>query len=147
MSLSGTDISPDEKTVAVQYFQTQASLAKPTLSATFTEALKDIFLTRTKLELVQRNADLNFEGAITGYNVAPVAIQAGTDQAQLNRLTITVSVKYVNAKNNKKNFESSFSRYADFSSSQSLSSVEDDLIREINEQLVQDIFNRAVINW
>jgi hypothetical protein len=56
-------------------------------------------------------------------------------------------VKFTNLKDEKQNFESSFSRYADFSSSQNLTSVEDELIRQINDQLVDDIFNKAVINW
>lgn len=146
MSLTGSD-EGEAKTVAVQYFPSIASLAKPTLSPTFTESLKDIFLTRSKLELADRSGDLNLEGSITGYNVMPVAIQSGTDQAQLNRLTITVAVKFTNLVDEKKSFETSFSRFADFSSAQTLSTVEDDLIREITDQLVQDIFNKALNNW
>ncbi len=145
-SFTGASIAPDVKTVSIQFFKNNAPLANPTLSQSFTEALKDIFNSQTNLGLAASGGDLNFEGAITGYSTSPVAIQ-GNDAAALNRLTITVSVKFTNLKDEKQNFEQSFSRFADYSSSENLSSVEANLIRDINGQLVQDIFNRAVSNW
>lgn len=145
-SFSGTSVSPDVKTVSIQYFRNNASLAPPTISQSLTEALKDIFTSQTKLGLVSQNGDLNFDGEIIGYATAPVAIQSN-DQAALNRLTITVNVKFSNAKDEKQNFETTFSRYAEYSSSQSLSAVQSGLIDQINKQLVQDIFNKAMINW
>jgi hypothetical protein len=146
-SFTGASIAPEVKTLSVLTFPNYAPLIQPTLSQNFTEALKDKFQSQTNLELVTRGGDMNFEGSITGYNAAPIAIQSGSDLAAQTRLTITVNVKFTNSKNEKQNFESTFSRYADFESSKSLSSEEDRLIKEINEQLVQDIFNKAVVNW
>ncbi len=143
---SGATIPPEAKTVSVQYFQNQATLAPPTLSQTFTEALRDRLSSQTRLGLVNKNGDLNFEGSITGYSTSPIAIQS-TDVAALNRLTITVNVKYTCNFDEKKNFEQSFSRFADYNSSQSLTTVEQELISQINEQLTLDIFNRALNNW
>ncbi|HEY4798907.1 MAG TPA: LPS assembly lipoprotein LptE, partial [Bacteroidia bacterium] len=100
----------------------------------------------TNLSVTQKTADLNFEGEIINYITAPVAIQSN-DQAALNRLTITVNVKFTNTKDEKQNFETSFSRYADYSSSQSLTVVQNQLIDQINQQLVQDVFNKAMVNW
>jgi hypothetical protein len=137
---------PEAKTVSVQYFQNNASLAPPTLSQTFTEALKDKLSSQTRLAMINKGGDLSFEGSVTGYSTSPIAIQS-TDQAALNRLTITVSVKYNCSFDEKKNFEQSFTRFADYTSSQSLTAVEDGLIRDINTQLVQDIFNRALNDW
>ena len=145
-SFSGAAIPPEAKTVSVQYFQNNASLAPPTLSQKFTEALRDKLSTQTRLALVSRGGDLAYEGSITGYATAPIAIQS-TDQAALNRLTITVNVKYDCAFDEKKNFEQSFSRFFDYPSNQSLASVEEQLIQEINDQLVQDIFNRLLNDW
>jgi len=145
-SLNGASIPPEAKTVSVQYFQNNSSLAPPTLSQSFTESLRDKLSSQTRLALVSKGGDLNFEGSITGYATAPIAIQS-TDQAALNRLTITVSVKYTCSFDEKKNFEQSFSRYSDYNSTQSLTSVEDQLIHDINDQLVQDIFNKALNDW
>lgn len=146
-SFTGASIAPDVKTFSVVTFPNYAPLIQPILSQNFTEALKDKFQSQTNLELVSRGGDMNFEGSITGYNASPIAIQSGTDLAAQTRLTITVNVKFTNSKNEKQNFESTFSRYADYESSKSLSSEEDRLIKEINDQLVQDIFNKAVVNW
>ncbi len=143
---SGATIPPEAKTVSVQYFQNQATLAPPTLSQSFTEALRDRLSSQTRLGLVNKNGDLNFEGSITGYLTSPIAIQS-TDLAALNRLTITVSVKYNCTFDEKKNFEQSFSRFADYNSAESLTTVEEELIRQINEQLTLDIFNRALNDW
>jgi hypothetical protein len=145
-SFTGASIPEDVKTVSIKTFQNFAPLANVNLTQTLTEALKDKFISQTNLDLVINDGDLQFEGTITGYKVTAVAIQ-GNETAALNRLSITVKVKFVNTKNEKQDFESSFTRYADFESSQNLSSVEDALIQDINDQLTQDIFNKAVSNW
>jgi len=147
-SLSGASIPPEAKTISVQYFQNNAKLINPQLSQELTDALKDKFVSQTSLSLVNGVGDLDFEGEITGYSTKPMAIQ-NNDVAAVNRLTITVKVKYVNSKDpdSKFDFEKSFSRYEDYDSQNDLSSVEADLTEKIIEQLVQDIFNESVVNW
>ncbi len=148
-SFTGASISPAVKTVSIANMPNNAGLVVPTLSRTITEALRDYFTSQTNLVLVDRNGDLNLEGTITQYAVQPVAIQ-GNETAAMNRLTITVNIKFSNktAPNDPvQNWESTFSRYQDYSSSFNLVSVQDGLIREITSQLVQDIFNKAVVNW
>ncbi len=145
-SLNGASIPVEAKTVSVQYFVNNSSLAPPTLSQLFTEALKDICASQTRLGLVAKGGDLSFEGSITDYKVTPLAIQTN-DQAALNRLTVTVNVKYSNKFDEKKNFESTFTRYADYSASLNLASQEPTLIPQINKELTEDIFNKAFNNW
>jgi len=145
-SFSGASISPDAKTVSIEYFPNLAEQAQPTISPMLTEALKDRFLSETNLTLVDYNGDMNFEGTITNYTVTPVAIQ-GNETAALNRLTVSVRVKFTNLVDEKQSFEYSFSRYEDYDSSQDLSAVEEELITSINTQLVDDIFTKAVVNW
>lgn len=144
-TFTGADIGAAE-TISIQKFPNYAPLAGPTLSQNFTEALRDKFISQTNLNLVGKNGDLRIEGTITGYDVRPMAIQ-GNETAALNRLTITISVKYTNTLEEKKSFETSFSRFAEFQSTVSLSTVQEQLETEVTEQLVQDIFNKSVINW
>jgi hypothetical protein len=145
-SFTGASISPDVKTISIKYFPNNALLVQPTLSNIFTETLRDKFTNQTNLKLVNSGGDLNIEGEITGYATEPVAIQ-GNQQAALQRLKITVSVRFTNKKDEKQNFESSFSRYEDFDASKRLSEVEESLIGTITDYLAQDIFNKAVVNW
>jgi len=145
-SFTGASVSPSVKTISIQYFPNNATLVVPTLSRTLTDAMRDYFTSHTSLNLMERNGDLDIHGAITGYSVQPIAIQ-GNETAAMNRLTITISVKFSNKTNEKQNFETTFSRYQDYPSSKDLSSVQDDLISIINDQLIQDVFNKAVVNW
>ncbi len=145
-SLSGATIPVEAKTISVAFFTNNTTLGKPSISQKFTEKLRDVVSSQTNLALMKQNGDLQFEGNISDYNVAPVAIQS-TDQAALNRLTITVSVKYTNKFDATKNFEQSFTRFTDYQASKAISSVEDDLLTEINRQLTEDIFNKAFNNW
>lgn len=138
----------DTVTVSVITFTNSAPLAKATFPQSFSETLRDAIQRQTRLQPVAKNGDLNFEGTVTGYNVTPVSIQGGgTNQASLNRLTVTVSVKYTDAIEENLNFESTFTRFADFPSSQNLTAVEDQLLKEISDQLVQDIMNRSINAW
>src|SRR4029077_5443259 len=145
-SLSGASIPPDAKTFSVQYFQNQAPLAGPTLCQTFTDALRDYMSAQSHLTLV-KNGDLDFQGAITGFSIAPLAAaSAASGQSSLTRLTVTVEVTFTDRNDPKKGFTSSFSRYADYPSASSLSGVQDGLLQDINKQLVQDIFDKAFNN-
>lgn len=145
-SFTGASIPPEAETVTIRYFPNKAALVNPNLSQTMTDALKDRFQSQTTLKLQDVGGDLYFEGEITAYGTKPVAIQ-GNDQAAMNRLTITVKVKFVNRFDEKAGFETSFSRYEDYDSNQSLSAVEDQLVEQIVEYLVDDIFNKSVVNW
>ena len=145
-SMTGASIAADVKTVSIRFFQKTAGLGPASLGQTFTESLKDKFISQTNLSLIDKDADLTFEGSIPGYTISPLAIQANETAAQ-NRLTITVNVKFTNLKDEKQNFETTFSRFADFESTLNIATIEDQLIKEINDQLIDDIFNKAVINW
>jgi hypothetical protein len=145
-SLNGATIPPEAKTISVAFFTNNTTLGKPSMSQKFTEKLRDVVSSQTSLALMKQNGDLQFEGQITDYNIAPVAIQS-TDAAALNRLTVSVNVKYTNKFDATKNFEQSFTRFTDYSATASLSAVEDELLTEINRQLTEDIFTKAFNNW
>jgi hypothetical protein len=133
-------------TYSVSFFENKASIVNPSLSQTFTEKLKDKIRRESKLTMVPEGGDFSFSGYISNYSVAPVGIQNG-DQASLNRLTITVNLKFENRKDSKQNFEQQVSQYSDFPGSTSLAQVESALVDEITDKLVQEIMNRTVNNW
>ena len=149
-SLSGASISPDVKSVFVDYFRNRSRVINPTLSQTFTEAMKDKFVNETGLSLYTDQGDLEFSGEITGYDVRPLSIQksdTGRDFASMNRLTVTVKVIFVNNKDHEQDFNTTFSAYFDWDSSKTINQVENDAVQVITTQLVDDIFNKSVANW
>jgi Lipopolysaccharide-assembly len=145
-SFSGASISPQVKTVSVQYFQNRASLVQPGLSQDLTDALKDKCQSQTNLQSVNGIGDVNFEGEISDYNTRPQTVAADA-QAALNRFTISVKVKFTNSVDPDLSFEQTFSRYEDYNSNLDLSQVEKDLSDKIVEMIVEDIFNQAFVNW
>ena len=145
-SFSGASIPAEAKTVSVAYFPNHAQLVNPLLSDNLTNALRDAMNNQTTLDLVELGGDLAFEGEITDYKTSPTAITAG-QTAAMNRLTITVKVRFSNRFDDTKDFEQTFSRYEDYPSDQDLNSVQESLTTTIVDQLVEDIFNKALVNW
>ena len=144
-SFSGASIPAEAKTISVDYFPNHAQLVNPLLSENLTTALRNAMTSQTTLDLIESGGDLAFEGEITDYRTTPVAITGQT--AAMNRLTITVQVRFTNNIDDSKDFEQTFSRYEDYPSDQELTSVQEALTSTIVEQLVEDIFNKALVNW
>lgn len=134
------------KTIYIADFPIKAPLVYPPLGVVFNEELKDVFTRQTRLTLVNRGGDLQLEGEITGYDLSPQAV--GEDAyASQTRLTVTVRVRYTNAQNPAQDVEQTFRAYKDFSSSVMLNQVQDELVREIVEELTTLIFNATVGSW
>ena len=145
-SLSGASIPPDAKTFSVAYFPNNATMVSPILSSTLTEALVDIFSRRTRLQQVEEGGDFAFEGEISNYTSVTAAVSSD-DYALLNRLTITVKVRFTNALDESMSFNRTFTAYEDYDSTQLLTEVEGRLIPEIVDKLVTDIFMASASNW
>lgn len=145
-SLSGASIPPDAKTFSVAYFPNNAPMVAPILSATLTDELTQRFASRTSLVQVEEGGDFAFEGEIVGYSSTTSSVSSG-DYALQNRLTISIKVKFTNAIDDKMSFNRNFSAYADYDSTKLLTEVESELIPQIVEQLVTDIFQAAASNW
>ena len=146
VSLTGSNINPNAKTVSIATFKNNASLVNPALSQEFTTALINKVQSQTPLTVINNNGDYTLEGEITGYSVSPVAIQ-GNDVAAMNRLTIVVRVRFTSKYDENLDFEQSFSRYMDYNSTDNFSTIESSLVSTINEALTDDIFNKAFVNW
>ncbi len=144
-SLSGASIAG--KTINMHILENKAMNVVPALSATLTDKIRNRILAQTGLAAVNTdNADYDIQGAITGYNVTITGLQ-GQTQASQNRLTISVEIDFQNRKDEKASFKQTFSRFADFAANQQLQAVEAGLIEEIANQLAEDIFNKAFVNW
>ena len=145
-SFRGASIPQDAETIYVDYFNIQAVNTEPLLPQIFTEKLKDIFLQQTNLSLSNKNGDLNFSGFISNYEVKPISITSNETASQ-NRLTISINVLFESKLEKEKNFETTFTRYKDFDSALNFSEIELNLIEEITNEIVEDIFNKSVVNW
>lgn len=146
-SMTGASISPDVKTFSVDYFQNKSLLVVPYLSTLFTEKLQTYMRTKTSLkEMTEDNGDIRFSGEIVGYYQKPIDIQRD-ELATSNRLTIEIRVKYINTKDDKYDFDSRFSNYADYGIDEDFDAMEEQLINDILDKIIDDIYNKALVNW
>lgn len=134
------------KTVSVGEFPIRAALVYPPLQSTFENELLNYIDRNTRLQTTDGVSDLQIDGEITGYNLTPQAVTEDA-YASMTRLTITVRVRYTDNKQENKDLDQSFSAYRDFSSSEMLTDVQDQLCEEISKELVELIFNATLGNW
>lgn len=144
---SFTGASVEGKTINFLTLENKARNVVPSLTVSLTNQIRNRILAQTGLSPLNNNeADYIVSGYVTAYDVTVTGVQ-NTQTASMNRLTISVNIDFKNNKNPKSSFQQSFTRYADFSANQALSSVESRLIEEIGRQLADDIFNKAFVNW
>ncbi len=135
------------KTISISEFPIRAALVYPPLQQTFENKLLNMVTRQTRLQVIDSsNSDLRMEGEITGYSLSPQAVTEDAFASQ-TRLTITVRVKYSDSKNPTMDVDQTFSAYKDFSSSELLTDVQEDLCNQISDELVDLIFNATLGNW
>jgi hypothetical protein len=145
-SFTGANIPSDIHNFSVELFQNRANNGPASLPQTITDLIKAKFQTEANLKQVNSDGDLQLKGAITGYTYTSDAPVAGATSG-LNKLTITLQVDFVNTKNDKDKWSETFTRYAQYSSSSNIISVEPQLITDIGSQLMDDIFQKALVKW
>ncbi len=134
------------KTISVADFPNIAESVYPPLASTFTEALKDIYVRQTRLQLVKDGGDLQLEGEITGYTLTPLAISADSYSAE-TKLTLTVRVRFTNNVNPDDSYEKQYTASQNFSSDQMLTDVQDELITTMVQEITESIYNDTVAKW
>jgi len=146
-SFTGASIPPGVKTISISTFPNYASTVNPQLSQTLTDQLTQMFSSQTPLTVITGgDGDMQLSGEITGYDTRASALSS-SDEVSMNRLTITIRVRFINNIDPDADFEQQFSRYRDYSASQDFSAVESGLMSEIVTELCEDIFNKSVVNW
>jgi Lipopolysaccharide-assembly len=148
-TFKGISIDPNIQTFSVKLFENTASNAPPTIAVDFTERLKDKVRTETPLRFKPDEADAEFSGKITDFSVVPVAPKPNETVA-FNRLNISIRVNYIINKEGVRGSwpnERDFTFFADFSNSNDLLTIQNELIRQISNQLLEDIFNAAFNDW
>lgn len=134
------------KTIEIADFPICSSYVWAPMGSIFNNELKDIFANHTRLIQVRRNGDMKIEGEITQYSQRNKAVTSEGTSAQAE-LSMTVNVRFTNNANHNEDFERQFTATASFETSQSFTSVQEDLVNQMVEDLVDQIFNATVANW
>ena len=113
------------KTIQINDFPIRSSYVWGPMGPMFNNQLKDHFANHTKLELVKRNGDLKIEGEITQYQQRNKSVSA----------------------NHNEDFEQQFTATSVYETTQSLNSVQEELVEQMIKDICDQIFNATVANW
>ena len=134
------------KTIQIAEFPIRSNYVWAPMGPMFNNQLKDQFASHTKLVQVRRNGDLKIEGEITQYQQRNKSVSAEGYSAQ-TELSITVNVRFTNNVNHNEDFERQFTASQSYETTQSLNAVQDELVRQMCDDLCDQIFNATVANW
>ena len=134
------------KTIQIADFPIRSSYVWGPMGPMFNNELKDKFANNTQLRQVSRNGDLKIEGEITQYSQRNKSVSAEGYSAQ-TELSITINVRFTNNKKHTEDFEKSFTSAKTYDTTQSLASVQEELVSQMVKDLVDQIFNATVANW
>lgn len=134
------------KTIQIADFPIRSSYVWGPMSSIFNNQLKDIFANHTRLIQVKRNGDLKIEGEITKYEQRNKSVSSEGYSAQ-TELSMTVNVRFTNNANHSEDFERQFTATSSYETTQSLNSVQEELVTQMVEEITDQIFNATVANW
>ena len=134
------------KTIQIADFPIRSSYVWGPMGPMFNNQLKDQFANHTKLIQVKRGGDLKIEGEITQYTQRNKSVAADGRSAQ-TELAITVNVRFTNNTNHGEDFERQFTANKSYETTQSLASVQEELVAQMVKDLADQIFNATVANW
>ena len=134
------------KTISIETFQNRAAYQWGPMAPMFNETLNDVFVQQTKLQQVARGGDLQLAGEITAYDQYNKSISSD-GYSSMVQLKMVVNVRFANNTNHDEDFERQFSATRDFDATQSLDSVQEELVEQMIKEIVEAIFNAAVANW
>ena len=129
------------KTIQIADFPIRSSYVWGPMGPMFNNQLKDMFANHTKLSQVRNNGDLKIEGEITQYSQRNKSVSASGQSAQ------TVNVRFTNNVNHSEDFERQFSSSKSYETTQSLATVQEELVTQMIKDITEQIFNATVANW
>lgn len=134
------------KTIQIADFPIRSSYVWGPMAPMFNNQLKDVYANHTRLQQVKRDGDLVVEGEITQYSQRNKSVSSEGHSAQ-TELSITVNVRFTNNTDHSQDFERSFTATQTYETTQSLASVQEELVTQMCKDLTDQIFNATVANW
>ena len=134
------------KTIQIADFPIRASYVWGPMASIFNNQLKDQFANHTKLIQVKRNGDLKIEGEIIRYDQRNKSVSSEGYSSQ-TELSMTVNVRFTNNTNHTEDFEQQFTATSTYENTQTLNSVQEELVTQMVQEITDQIFNATVANW
>lgn len=145
---NGASINYDKvKTISFENFPNRSdAFVWGPMESMFNIALQDIYMQQTRLKQLRQGGDLELAGEIVKYDAYNKGV-GSNGYSTMVELRMTVNVRFVNNTNHTEDFEQQFSASREYDSKQQLSSVQEDLVSQMIDEIVEQIFNATVANW
>lgn len=134
------------KSITIENFPNRSVYQWGPMESMFNNALSDIYVNQTKLQQVRQGGDLLLSGEIRSYDQVNKSISSD-GYSSMMQLKMTVNVRFENSKNHAEDFERQFSASREFDATQQLNDVQEELVTQIIDEIVEQIFNATVANW
>ncbi len=147
-SFTGATLPSNLNTIAIPVAEDNSFSPLATLDETLTEQLIDRFARQTRLTLVtlEDDADAVLTATIDRYINAPTSV-TGAEQAARNRISITVSVRYVDQTEDKTLLQRTFTSFEDYDPAEGGLEQEETAAEIALRNIADDIFTAATSNW
>ena len=145
---NGSSINYDKvKTISFENFPNRsAAFVWGPMESMFNTALQDRYMQQTRLKQIRQGGDLELSGEIVNYDAYNKGV--GSDgYSTMAELKMTVNVRFVNNTNHTEDFEKQFSASREYSATQQMSAVQEDLVNQMIKEIIEQIFNETVANW
>ena len=144
---NGASINYDKvKTITIEDFANRASYVWGPMAPMFNADLQDIYVQQTRLQQVKRGGDLHIAGEITAYDQYNKSVSA-EGYSSVVELKMVVNVRFTNNTNHSEDFEKTFSATCEYDATQQLASVQEELVKQMVDQITEQIFNATGANW
>ncbi|MCS7082498.1 MAG: LPS assembly lipoprotein LptE [Bacteroidetes bacterium] len=146
-SFTGASIPAHIRSVALLALENQATGALPGLERWLEEELARRLSAQGGLRLAgPEEAQAVLEGRLTGYTNQPVAVAAG-ERAAVNRVTVSLWVRFYDRVREEVRFEGMLSAYGDYDPGQDPLEGERRAARTAVSRLVEEAFLRIFAAW
>ena len=116
------------------------------MASMFNNSISDKYNSQTKLRQVKRDGDLMLSGEISSYDQTNKSVSAD-GYSSMVQLRMSVKVKFTNNKKHEQDFDKSFSASREYDSSQQLSAVQEELVQQMIDDIIDQVFNATVASW
>lgn len=144
---TGTSIDYTKtKSISLDKFPIRANYVWSPMESMFYNSLSDLYAQKTKLKVLKRDGDLQLSGEIVEYSQTNKSVGSDGYSAQV-QLKIVVNVRFVNTQKHEDDFEQRFSATTEYDSSKQLAAVQEELVQEMIDDIIDQIFNATVSKW
>jgi len=135
------------KTINIPSIRDESGFGLPNLGEEMTTLLKGKFINDNTLEYAEKTQADGMLDCVIRAVTDEALVVSGNEQVSRRKITITVTVDFVNLKKQKSVWKKDFSNWGEYDSSTGGFSKRDEGIRSAEDKITEDILLDVISNW